>query len=233
MEPGAALDKGGGIMITLYSGTPGSGKSLHVAEVIYTNLIRGWRYVLCNFDINYDYFKVKRPFSKKTVNTCKSTCISIENRNLNVKLLVDYARAFFKRDGQGRIVEGQALLVIDECQLFFNSRTWQHEDRSEWIWFFTQHRKFGYDIILVTQFDRLIDRQIRSLLEYEVVHHDVTKFKFMGKLLRFLTRGSVFTANRWWYCMKNKKGGKINSQFFRGKKYYNFYDSYKIFGFFS
>ena len=38
-------------MITLYSGTPGSGKSLHVAERIYYRL-RSWRPVICNFEIN-------------------------------------------------------------------------------------------------------------------------------------------------------------------------------------
>lgn len=220
-------------MITLYSGTPGSGKSVHAAELIYINMSRGFRCIVCNFDINYDSFMRKSLFSKEKYSINKSTCISVPNDMLTVDFIVNYASAFFKRDRAGRIIEGQALLIIDECQLFFNSRTWQSTDRARWIWFFTQHRKFGYDIILISQFDRLIDRQIRCLIEYEVVHHKLNNYKFFGKMLGVLCHGSIFVANKWWYCMKNKKGGKLESRYFRGKKlYYHFFDSYKIFGFF-
>ena len=41
-------------MITLYSGTPGSGKSLHVAQKIYNWLRSGKYYVIANFEINRD-----------------------------------------------------------------------------------------------------------------------------------------------------------------------------------
>ena len=40
-------------MIYLYTGTPGSGKSYHVARDIYFFLHYG-RNVIANFDINYD-----------------------------------------------------------------------------------------------------------------------------------------------------------------------------------
>ena len=40
-------------MIYMYTGTPGSGKSYHVAKEIYWNLRHG-RNVIANFDINYD-----------------------------------------------------------------------------------------------------------------------------------------------------------------------------------
>ncbi len=39
-------------MIYLYTGTPGSGKSYHVAKEIYFYLYHG-RNVIANFDINY------------------------------------------------------------------------------------------------------------------------------------------------------------------------------------
>lgn len=45
-------------MIYLYSGTPGSGKSLHVTRVIYYTLLRN-KPVICNFPINTQ--KVKKP----------------------------------------------------------------------------------------------------------------------------------------------------------------------------
>lgn len=95
-----------------------------------------------------------------------------------------------------------------------------------WATFFTQHRKYGYNIILITQFDRLIDRQIRGVVEYEVIHRKVSNFKTIGFFLGLLFRGNVFIAVRRWYCIKEK----IDSEFFvLRKKYASLYDSYKIF----
>ena len=45
-------------MIRLYSGTPGSGKSLHVAEKIYNRLSAG-KPVVCNFAINEKWLAKK------------------------------------------------------------------------------------------------------------------------------------------------------------------------------
>lgn len=210
-------------MIDFYSGTPGSGKSLHVAEKIYWWLRTGGC-VVCNFAINYDVFKTKKK------NLLKGTCLQIENIMLDPIFLMNYSRAFFKRDKKNRIVEGQALLVIDECQLMFNSRDWQKNGRQDWIRFFTQHRKFGFNIVLVSQFDRLVDRQIRSLIENEVVHRKLSNYKIFGKIISLFFGGSLFVAIKYWYCLKNKQDGKLGVQYFRAKKrYIEFYDSYKIF----
>ena len=43
-------------MIYLYSGTPGSGKSLHTAKIVLDDLRRGLP-VICNFEINKDLVK--------------------------------------------------------------------------------------------------------------------------------------------------------------------------------
>lgn len=208
-------------MIWFYSGTPGSGKSLHVAKEIYWKMRTG-HCVIANFPINMEVFKYSG--GRKTHN--KGTCIQLENRMLNPEFLQNYARAFFERNKKGYIVEGQALIVIDECQLIFNSRTWQSNGRYEWISFFTQHRKFGYDIILVSQFDRLIDRQIRSLIEYEVIHRKINNFKIAGAIIGLLMGGSAFIAITYWYGAKQK----ISSDVFRLKKRYaEFYNSYWLF----
>ena len=82
-----------------------------------------------------------------------------------------------ERHKSGKPVEGQFLLVIDECQIMFNSREWNVKNRTEWCIFFQEHRKYGYNIILITQFNRLVDRQIRSLVEFEIVHRDISNFK--------------------------------------------------------
>lgn len=206
-------------MIWLYTGTPGSGKSVHVAKDIYWKLLKpDW--VFANFEINFDYFY------KKGKNRQCGIFIERPNYKLNPKWFVEFSKLYFKKDKRGRIIEAQALLVIDECQLMFNSRDWQStKDRMDWISFFTQHRKLGYNVILITQHDRLIDRQIRALVEYEVLHRKLNNFKFIGKLVGRLLGGSAFIAITTWYGAKQK----VSSEVFGGKKYYEFYDSYKMF----
>ena len=176
-------------MIDLYTGTPGSGKSLHCAKEIYTKICRG-KNVIANFDINMSAF----PKRKKHL----GLFVYLDNSELDPALLIELALSYHKRNTNGHIIEGQTLLVFDECQILFNSRDWQAKDRSRWATFFTQHRKFGYNIILITQYDRLIDRQIRSLVEYEVIHRKISNFKTLGFFLGLFFKGNIFIAvTRW------------------------------------
>lgn len=206
-------------MIYFYSGTPGSGKSLHVAQDIYKYLQRG-KNVIANFDINEK--AVKGYGSKKSG---KFFCC--ENPDLSVAYLMQFAKEHHKLNHKGQMIEKQTLLVIDECQIIFNARFWNQSDRAEWCTFFTQHRKYGYTVILVSQFDRLIDRQIRSLIEYEYKHRKINNYKAFGAVLGLFSGGALFVAVIYWYGVKERVG----AEFFRGKrKYYNLYNSYKLFG---
>ena len=132
-------------MICLYSGTPGSGKSLHTASNIKARLALN-KPVICNFQI--DLAKVRHP----------EMFTYADNKTLSPDYLADYAYKYF--DGK-KVKEEEIFLIIDEAQLLFNAREWQAVNSSGWISFFTQHRKMGYHVILVAQFDRMIDRQIR------------------------------------------------------------------------
>lgn len=202
-------------MISLFSGTPGSGKSLHVAERLYW-WVRAGKPCICNFAIALDRIKGK-----------KEKCFEFRaNKELTPGYLVEYAQAYITEHG-GRVKEGSILLVIDECQIMFNSRDWGQKGRADWLDFFTMHRHLGYDIILVAQFDRMIDRQIRSLIEYEYIHRKVTNFGWKGKVIAALALGNLFVSVKMWYPLKEKVG----SNFFRAKKvYYRLYDSYGMFG---
>ena len=130
-------------MIYLYSGTPGSGKSLHQARDIYHILQRGG-VCIANFDI--DVQKIPK---------CKGQFIYLDNEHLTPQILIKFAKVYFN---DHRFYEGRIKLYIDECQLLFNAREWQASGRKDWLSFFTQHRKYGYDIFLVAQFDRMIQK---------------------------------------------------------------------------
>lgn len=200
-------------MISFYSGTPGSGKSLHVAERLYW-WVRSGKPCICNFDINVSKIKGKK----------EKQFYYINNQDITPQYLIDFARDNIERNGT--VKEGSILLVIDECQLLFNSRDWGKSGRAEWLSFFTMHRHLGYDIILVAQFDRMIDRQIRCLIEYEFIHRKVSNFRWKGKILSMFAFGQLFVYVKTWYPLKEKVG----SSFYRAKKvYYGLYDTYVMF----
>lgn len=198
-------------MIYLYSGTPGSGKSLHTARDIRDALRVRRKPVIANFDIN----PVTRNYSKLFTYR--------PNDVLTPDWLTDYAVDYWK----GRkVVEDEILLVIDEAQLVFNSRAWQHGQRMDWIEFLSQHRHYGYKIVLIAQFDRMIDRQIRCLVEIEVNHRKMGNFGLKGLLLSLPFRGRLFLAVSYYYGLREKVG---TSFLLPRRAYFRLYDSYNRF----
>ncbi|MEG1826892.1 MAG: zonular occludens toxin domain-containing protein [Gordonibacter sp.] len=194
--------------IYLYSGTPGSGKSLHATRIIKDSLDYK-KPVIANYDLvprkNKDYFTY-RP-----------------NAEMTPDFLVEYATEYWQ---DHRFKEDHILLVLDECQLLFNSREWQNDSRMKWLEFFSQHRKYGYEIVFVAQFDRMIDRQIRSLLEYEFVHRRMGNFGWKGKMFKLLTLGELFVCVKRFYPLREKVGVEC---FKARRSIFRMYDSYGAF----
>lgn len=195
-------------MLKLFTGTPGSGKSYHMAQKIYF-LLRLGKNVISTSDINLSLVtkngrrKIGR-FIYKPI----------------YELSADYLMRF-AANNHHRGKESQTIVFIDECQLIFNSRDYGAKDRRSWLQFFTSHRHYGYDFYLITQNDRMIDRQIRSLVEHEVKHRKVNNFLWFLPI-------KVFVAIETWYGHPGKH--KINSQFvFFKKRLSKLYDSYTMF----
>lgn len=198
--------------ISLYTGTPGSGKSYHAAREIVGRLKRGGG-LICNFPVNEQFVGKK----------LKAHVEYWDNSEFSAERLVKYA---MEHHVIGK--EGQTLVVIDECQIIFNCRDFGRKDRTAWITFFSQHRKLGYNMILITQSDRMLDKQIRSLVETETKHRKINNYGIGGFLLGLLMGNtSWFIAIDYWY------GGnklKLDSRMFPyRKRYENVYDSYRLF----
>lgn len=201
-------------MIELYSGTPGSGKSLHVAKIIRERLRMYNCVIIGNFYVN-----------QNTVKKRKGTYIYVDNSRLEPDRLIKFAIRYARHKGR-RLKEDELYLFIDEAQLLFNSRDWQLIKTSGWVSFYSQHRKLGFYIGLIAQFDRMLDRQIRSLVENEIKHRKVSRAGLFGKILGFFTGDNLFIYIKIWYPMKQK----VYSEFFLGtKKVYDLYDSYGLF----
>lgn len=191
-------------MITLYSGRPGSGKSLDVLRVIKYYSKRG-RHIVCNFRVNLPYVQY------------------IDNTDLTPFNILDFFNRFERTKR-----ENNYLLVIDECQTIFNSRTWQKNTAMGWIPFMTQHRKYGIEIILIAQDAGMIDKQIRQCIELVAEHRRCSRFGVFGCILG-LVLGDYQVLVRW--AGIRGKDGIVGRYSFRGsKKMYALYDSYAIFG---
>ena len=216
-------------MINLYSGTPGSGKSFHATERIFYRL-RGKHDVICNFPVNVEHcsysffgFWIKKLFKNYSPVFRKSlgSFTYKTNNELTVDFLKKYAKEHHKK---GK--ESQTLVVIDECGIMFNPRNFSRSDRMDWIEFLSLHRHYGYDFILISQSDRMVDRQIRSFFEYEHKHRNVGNFKLLGKILALLSGGSLFIDVVIFYGLREK----VSSSWFRySRRIASLYDTFMLY----
>jgi hypothetical protein len=98
--------------------------------------------------------------------------------------------------------ESQALVIIDEAHRILNSRSGifggEGKERLQLLRFLSEHRHFGYDVILVAQSDRMLDRQARPLIEVEV-HHLKLNQRFWWLPI------PVFMRREMWYGMSGFK----------------------------
>ena len=171
-------------MIEVQQGTPGSGKSavacarglqhLKKGGVVAANfsLVDGWadvvakQHIWSKIDDNYRFERATSLYNRFKRVDSLAAIQAINPRKEAVGLYKD----------NGRYQEGQGLLLLDEAQLVFNARKW--EKNFDWIQFFTQHRKLGWNVILIAHTIEMIDSQIRPLAEYESRFRNLQKIKY-------------------------------------------------------
>jgi hypothetical protein len=82
-------------------------------------------------------------------------------------------------------------MVLDEAHNWMNARTWDADGvsaskneavhrRLKVVRFFSQHRKLGWTVHLITQDENNVDRQVRTLFEALVRLRNLRNFKVMG-----------------------------------------------------
>ena len=194
-------------MIELYSGTPGSGKSLHAAGDIRDalNKRRGVdRPVIANFEVNTE--GVRRPQAFHYVS----------NQELTPEWLTTFADDFWMSVDRP-FSEDYLLLVLDEVTILFNSRMWQDkgrrgmgDSRMDWLEFFSQHRKYGYRVILIAQNSKMVDNQFRYLIDDEVNHRKVSHMGMIGGLIGGIFGGKLFMRVRYLYQSHERLGMQLN-----------------------
>ena len=202
-------------MITAYTGVPGGGKSLHAAQDIMDAITKKGIPVIANFDVNRMKF-LKTRFHRKKM----GEFIYVQNRDLKPNDLIEFSQKHYK---EAKFNENGILLVLDEAQLLFNARTWSDYGRSDWIYFFTNSRHFGFRVILICQFLEMLDKQIRSVIEIEIQHRNMANFGFMGKLISLFAGGRLFACISYYVGLSQR----IKVQYVFGRRHlFDFYDSY-------
>lgn len=173
-------------MIEIMQGTPGSGKSaaavaraiLHLRKggLVAANfsLVDGWadqvskRLVMSMLSKAHRYEKAKSYYNRfYRVNSLPAI------RALDPRTM---AEGVYKENGS--YMEGMGLLILDESQLVFNCRNSMSGSKNlDWVEFFTQHRKLGWNVLLIAHTIEMIDSQIRPLAEYESRFRNMQKVK--------------------------------------------------------
>lgn len=204
--------------IHIYTGTPGSGKSLHAASDIRFQLQRKHpRPVIANFDISKD-----APVSPEVRNQYYHY---IPNEEMSAGAITSIAEDFWLNSGRD-FEEDYITLVIDECQLLFNSRLWQQSTRMQYLEFLSQSRKYGIKVLLISQATKMVDNQFRMLIEVEHNHRRVASFGPLGAALAIPFGGRLFLIVRYLYQCSERLG----MSWFRGARAdLRMYDSYARF----
>lgn len=202
-------------MIEVYSGTPGSGKSAHLASDIRYQLNRRHPHlVIANFPLG-EIAPVKQ----------RETFHYIPNEQLSVDRVVALCDKWWESHDFG---EEKIWLCLDEVQMLFNSREWcqKGNQRMEWLKFFSQSRKYGVHVVFVAQNMMMIDNQFRMLVEYDIVHMKVENQGIFGWLISIPFGGRLIITHKTYVPLKSPMGNEWRTV---SRKDMLMYDSYARF----
>jgi len=149
-------------MIIIHEGVPGSGKSYDAVRKIIDALQNG-RTVYTNID------GLDLPECQEYI----SSFVGLSRDALQARLIFLTRQQVFKF--WDHVQEG-GFIVIDEAQLFFNSRDFAKEENrifSDWA---STHRHHGFDLLLITQRAQRIDTAVRSLAEFRYRYRKLNVF---------------------------------------------------------
>ena len=220
--------------ITLFSGTVGSGKSLHAAEDIKEKL-RWGRYVISTCNINTTLcFMTKRQerlynFTKGRIHKFKhddreKNFYFVDILQITPQYLYEFA-AVHHVEGKER----QTYLYLDECVAIFSPTCPTMQDLKlweEWQTFFRMSRQLGYEVILIPQSSKLISRKVVDCCDLDVRHFAQKNHGTAGFFIS-LFLGGVFTAYTFW---RGDRRECQSQKWYRYKPLYGqMYNSYTLF----
>lgn len=183
--------------VNFISGKPGGGKSLYAMRLLLAELRLSKRKIVTNLCVR---FEALNEYLGKQGIDLGETHIRERVQVISEEQLPEFYRyrgagplpgamvdGEFKTDYSG-ITDAGVLYVIDEVHIAFNSRRWANTGRGV-IYYLSQHRKLGDDVILVTQHVNNVDKQMRSMAQDYTYIRNLRKekagvFKLPGVFIR-------------------------------------------------
>jgi zona occludens toxin len=205
----------GEIMIELYEGTIGSGKSYHALETILEALQKG-KYVVSNFPLNFTEGMTRRGYVDRFMYVPDE--FLMDEQGVSFLFQLQKRMEFYDKGG-----EGACLVVIDEAGNYFPPEDNGKYANRLWKLFFTQSRKMGYDFILICQDSTSqINKTIRKCVEYKVLHRKANSI-FPFSLLPF----TIFVYVKFWAQQKERLSSTTSLYV---KKFGQLYNTSMMFG---
>lgn len=204
--------------IYAFTGVPGSGKSAHAAREIRDALNNvHQKPVIANF-----------PLAKNAPVKYPENFLYLPNNELTTDAIQGFADDYWL-SGRHKFKEDFITLVIDECQILFNSRSWSQRGRMSYLEFLSQSRKYGVKVILIAQNLKMIDNQFRMLVDMEHNHRRIQSMGVPGWVFNKLCGGHVF-LDVTYVCPATQGKERLSaSLFWPNRKDFAMYDSYALF----
>jgi zona occludens toxin len=181
------------VTISLVTGPPGSGKSFYAVKVLAEAVWAG-KFVGTNVELAPDWAERlvrAHPRVRWLSKRKRAERAALYRRRVYVSHDLD---ALFRLRLRGA-GEGRGLMVLDEAHNWMNARSWGAGDRATIVRFFTQHRKLGWHVQLITQDADMLDRQVRVLMEEHITLKNLRNFKLAG--IRVFPRNRFVAVCKW------------------------------------
>ena len=153
-------------IIEVLTGKVGSGKTYSAVERIYLHLLRGG-IVYTNIDLAWE----------KVAHYAYGDGVVLDP--IQYQKFTNEQVPHFYNCVQAGLPDLHTLIVVDEAQLFWNSRDYKQTSR-ELMTFVTQTRKVNCSILLLTQHESTIDKQFRLQIQYLWRFRDLQKWRFQA-----------------------------------------------------
>lgn len=181
--------------IHFVTGRPGAGKGLYTMRLVVEELRGSNRPIVTNFPIlkdklaEYLHEEYGESFDVLTrvILIEKEEDLSNFYRIRKTEENGDLHFLDCELDSKGKQVrfdidgaqDGGVFYVLDEVHIVFGARDWQEVGRAV-LYYSSQHRKLGDDIILISQAPKNVDSQFRSIAQdYSVLrNHGMEKYMF-------------------------------------------------------
>lgn len=177
--------------INFISGKPGGGKTMYAVKLIIDELINTDRvivtnvplllprlneYLQCKYLVQFGkhFFRSDGLLPRKAVHITERVILIDEDelpkfftfRAAGVRLdsVTNAEWKAGKRPDYSKVKDSGVLYVLDEIHIAFNSRAWA-DTGAEVLYYLSQHRKLGDDVICVTQSVGNVDKQFRSVAQ--------------------------------------------------------------------